>query len=155
MLAPGVNFINIARLFHMKDKKAAYFWKWISPCFFVQKFCWLCHSQGALSCAGCTGYFTQVAIICAQKSFQSAAHKKCWWNRPLVAENYIWFILIAALSLNDSHVSFCWVPLYWVSLCWMSVCWVSLCGLSLRHIVLPLTKITPSSIWSYRLGFIP
>jgi hypothetical protein len=56
----------------MKDKKAACFLKQILPCFFVQKLCWLCYSQIALSYAGC---HLQVAISCAQKSFKKVACK--------------------------------------------------------------------------------
>ncbi len=61
-----------AQLFCAKDKKAACFWKLISPCFSVWKLCWLCHLQVALSCAGC---HSQVTISFAQKGFEKAAHK--------------------------------------------------------------------------------
>jgi hypothetical protein len=39
---------------------------------FVQKLCWLCHSQVPLSCAGC---LLQVAISGAQKRFEKAEHE--------------------------------------------------------------------------------
>ncbi len=61
-----------ARLFCAKDKEAACFSKQISQCFFIQKLCWLCHSQVALNCAGC---HLQVAVSCAQKSLKKAMHK--------------------------------------------------------------------------------
>jgi hypothetical protein len=72
------------RLFRVNDKKLRKK-KTNFTMLFVQKLCWLCHSQVALGCAGCTGCYSQVAISCAQKSFEKTAHKNVdeidpWWQ---------------------------------------------------------------------------
>ncbi len=56
------------RLFRVNDKKLLK--KTNFTMLFVQKLCWLCHSQVALGCAGCTGCHSQVAIRCAKKALK-------------------------------------------------------------------------------------
>ncbi len=96
----GINLASILstwlRASFSLERQISCFWKWISPCFFKWKLCWLCHSQVTISCAGC---HLQVAISCAQKSFKKATHKNVddidpWTNcdhTPSLSRNFFIF----------------------------------------------------------------
>ncbi len=90
-----------AIFFSPKRQKAACFWKLISPCFFVQKLCWLCHSQVTLSCAGC---LLRVTIRWLHKKMKLTFGER---TQDLFALNFSYSSITGFLIELDTSLSFC------------------------------------------------